>query len=93
MKEEEESEGQRLRLRLPLLFGFALFVSFVVKKFCQRTFCDLLKCQSCHNADYAQSGLDLSSRAALLKGGQRRRQTNHACACRRTCRVVAPRYV
>jgi hypothetical protein len=29
------------------------------------------KCQSCHNADYAQSGLDLSSRAALLKGGQR----------------------
>jgi hypothetical protein len=29
------------------------------------------KCQSCHNGDYAQSGLDLSSRAALLKGGQR----------------------
>jgi hypothetical protein len=29
------------------------------------------RCQSCHNADYVQSGLDLTSRAALLKGGRR----------------------
>ncbi|MGH9840792.1 MAG: c-type cytochrome domain-containing protein [Blastocatellia bacterium] len=29
------------------------------------------KCQACHTAESAQSGLDLSSRAALLKGGAR----------------------